>query len=143
MQKKSKRYNSEKPQWSLLSSKGLLPLVRVMEAGAAKYDRDNWKIGLDRYQILDSMLRHIHALENEEFDKETKVHHIGGILANAMFYAYHHVPHAIKPGTNWMKHLNKLFNKFHNDSITKKEGKRPKTSGESKVNSEMFSRVDR
>jgi len=87
---KSIRYNLGKPRWSLLHYPSIEPLVRVMEYGERKYTRNNWKIGLDKLEILDSLSRHLFALINgEERDKETKELHAGHIMANAMFYIYH------------------------------------------------------
>jgi len=88
---KSLRYNDGKPQWSLVDFKSLVPLVRVMEYGCIKYERDNWKKGLDLTQILESMSRHLFALMSGEIvDPESQQEHIGHIMANAMFYKYHY-----------------------------------------------------
>lgn len=113
------RYNDRKPKWSLVDFKSLEPLVRVLEYGANKYSvylnedtgevikhselpedtsrftllesgRENWKLGLDKKEILESLLRHTFAiLDGEDFDKESKLHHIGHIMANAMFYSHY------------------------------------------------------
>lgn len=40
-------------------------------------------------QLMDSMLRHVAALQKDPYDSESGIHHIGHILANAMFYSYH------------------------------------------------------
>lgn len=89
---KADRYNEGKPVWTLLHFKSLIPLVRVMEYGWKKYSRDNWKRGLDKQEILDSLTRHLAALiDGEDHDKESSIHHIGHIMANCMFYSYHHV----------------------------------------------------
>lgn len=93
---KSLRYNTGKPQWSLVHFKSLEPLVQVLEYGKKKYTtdtasgRDNWKLGLDLDEILDSMQRHLAALiDGEETDKESGLKHIGHIMANCMLYEYH------------------------------------------------------
>ena len=89
---KSLRYNIGKPRWSLLNFQALVPLVRVMEYGCIKYSSENWKKGLDKKEILDSLTRHLTALiDGQEHDEESKVHHIGHIMANCMFYSFHHV----------------------------------------------------
>jgi hypothetical protein len=90
------RFNTGKPRWSLVHFESMLPLVRVLEFGASKYDDDNWKKGLDSIQILESMIRHCmdlidaHRSGNEEqkLDKESHINHIGHIMCNAMFYSY-------------------------------------------------------
>jgi len=83
---KADRYNSGKPKYSLLDLKSLEPCVRVLEFGAKKYARDNWKKGLHFTEILDSMMRHIAALQSGEWnDPESGLPHIGHIQCNALF----------------------------------------------------------
>jgi hypothetical protein len=89
-QEQAKRYNEGKPQWSLVHYKSLEPMVRVLEFGCEKYDRDNWKKGMPTNKILESMQRHLAALmDGEQFDSETGISHMGHIQCNAMFYNYH------------------------------------------------------
>lgn len=83
------RYNSKKPQYSLIDMQALLPLVAVLEFWAKKYARNNWKKDMDMDQLMDSLLRHVAALQWEPYDRESGIHHIWHILANAMFYSYH------------------------------------------------------
>jgi len=88
---KSLRYNEGKEKWSLVHFKSLKPMVDVLEFGAKKYSPDNWKKGLDRNEILESMMRHLTALmDGEEIDKESGLSHIGHIQCNAMFYSFHY-----------------------------------------------------
>lgn len=119
MEKKALRYNNNKPQWSLIDFKSLLPLIDVLKYGELKYSifenefgeeikgsevdknnifdlklvssgRENWKLGLDKKEILDSLMRHtVSLLDGKEYDDESKLHHIGHIMANAMFYSYY------------------------------------------------------
>lgn len=87
---RSLRYNEEKPKWSLVHYKSLEPMVRVLEMGAKKYSADNWKIGLNRSEILESTMRHLTALmDGELLDKESGISHMAHIQCNAMFYNYH------------------------------------------------------
>jgi hypothetical protein len=87
---KSLRYNEDKPKWSLVHYKSLEPMVRVLEMGAKKYSPDNWKIGLNRDEILESTMRHLTALmDGELLDKESGISHMAHIQCNAMFYNYH------------------------------------------------------
>lgn len=80
------RYNKNKPQYSLLDLIALEPGTRVLEFGAKKYARDNWKKGMPVSQILDSLLRHLAALRSGELiDPESGLSHIGHIQCNAMF----------------------------------------------------------
>ena len=80
------RFNEGKPQYSLIDLKSLEPMARVLEFGAKKYARDNWKKGLPMSQILDSMMRHIAAMQDGEYiDPESGLPHIGHIQCNALF----------------------------------------------------------
>jgi Domain of unknown function (DUF5664) len=83
------RRNEGKSKWSLVNFKALEPMVRVLEFGCQKYSRDNWKKGLDKTEILESMQRHLAALiDGELIDGESGVSHMGHIQCNAMFYNY-------------------------------------------------------
>lgn len=86
---KALRYNSGKLKWSLVHFKSIEPLVRVLMFGAEKYSPDNWKKGLDKKEILESMMRHLAAMiDGETHDAESGLPHIGHIQCNAMFYQY-------------------------------------------------------
>lgn len=90
MQKNSAlRYNKGKLKWSLIHWKSLEPMVRVLEFGCRKYSPHNWKKGLNKEEILESMMRHLTALlDGEENDPESKISHMGHIMCNAMFYNF-------------------------------------------------------
>ena len=86
------RFNDGKPQWSMVDFKSLEDMVRVLEFGAKKYSRDNWKKGLKTTEIVDSMLRHIYAyLNGEDVDPESGINHTGHIMCNAMFLSHMHM----------------------------------------------------
>lgn len=83
---KALRYNSDKPKYSLLDLKSMEPGVRVLEFGAKKYAPNNWKKGMPMSEILDSMMRHIAALQSGEYiDPESGLPHTGHIQCNALF----------------------------------------------------------
>lgn len=80
------RFNDGKVQLSMIDLNALEPMARVLEFGAEKYARDNWKKGMPLTKTLDSMLRHIAALQRGEyFDPESGLPHIGHIQCNALF----------------------------------------------------------
>lgn len=86
---KALRFNKGKLKWSYVHFRSLEPMVKVLEFGARKYAPDNWKKGLKRDEVLESMQRHIAALmDGEEIDQESGESHIGHIQCNAMFYNY-------------------------------------------------------
>ena len=86
----AKRYNSGKPQLSMIDSEILNVLANVLAFGASKYGRSNWQKGLSRDSVMDSMLRHAIALSNgQELDEESGLPHAGHITANLMFHEYY------------------------------------------------------
>ena len=79
---KAKRYNKGKPQLSYLLDTPLAnnELAKVFEEGAKKYERDNWKLGLENDKLMDSALRHLQAYAGgEEVDTETGCHHLAHV----------------------------------------------------------------
>lgn len=89
LEQKADRFNVGKTRWSLMDFESLEPLVQVLEFGATKYSRDNWKKGMPVSEICDSLLRHLIAfMSGEDDDKESNLPHIGHILCNAMFLSY-------------------------------------------------------
>jgi len=89
MNKKGLRFNNEKPKWSLVPQSSLLPMVRVLEFGANKYDSHNWMKGLSITEICESLKRHLDSfMEGENIDKESKLSHVGHIQCNALFLSW-------------------------------------------------------
>lgn len=90
---KALRFNEGKPQLSyVLSARYAVEgIAKVMEYGATKYDRDNWKAGLSAENCIDSLLRHLTKyLDGEEYDDESLCHHLDHVATNALFLAHHH-----------------------------------------------------
>ena len=53
IKEKGARFNQGKLRWSLVPQSALIPMVRVLEFGAEKYDAHNWKKGLSVTEICD------------------------------------------------------------------------------------------
>lgn len=80
------RHNAGKPKLSYVHLDCFYEAAKVLEVGAEVYGKNNWRLGQDRDQLLDSMMRHIAKLQSgEETDSESGLHHIGHIQCNAMF----------------------------------------------------------
>jgi hypothetical protein len=97
MSNEAMRFNQGKPDFTLVDFKSLEPMVRVLEFGANKYARHNWRKGLSKENILGSLQRHVGKLIDkvnkgeDEVDEETLIHEIGHIMCNCMFYSALHV----------------------------------------------------
>lgn len=86
---KALRYNDGKPQWSMVDFDSLEGLVRVLEYGARKYSKNNWKKGMPVTQVTESLMRHLFAfLKGENVDPESGCRHISHVMCNAMFLEY-------------------------------------------------------
>lgn len=93
---KAMRFNKGKVPLSFLLDAPIAVrgLCRVFSFGAKKYARDNWKKGLDRDELIDSLLRHLLAFKaGEDFDDapgESGEHHLFLALWNALILAEQH-----------------------------------------------------
>lgn len=73
-----KKYDQDKPDWSLIDLSIIGQIVDVLTFGKAKYGKDNWRHlenANDRY--FAAMLRHLSARQNGEFkDPESGLPHL-------------------------------------------------------------------
>lgn len=86
--KSALRYNEGKPKLGYIDLSLHEDMAKVLEFGAKKYSKNNWKKGLGVDNVLDSMLRHIAAIQKGEInDFESGLPHHAHIQCNAMFLA--------------------------------------------------------
>ncbi len=87
MTKEGVKYDSDKPDYSLLPFNALDQIVKVLTYGAKKYSRDNWKrVPEFRQRYLAAALRHISAHARGEInDPETGIHHLSHAATSLMF----------------------------------------------------------
>lgn len=86
----AQRHNAGKLRWSLVDFESMEDMLRVLEFGAGKYSPDNWKLGLNKDELLESAIRHLMALmRGEEMDKESGLPHNGHVMCNMMFYSFY------------------------------------------------------
>lgn len=80
------RFNEGKPQFSMIDLTCFTDCAKVLAFGAKKYEPGNWRKGMPIGKLLDSLLRHVAAIQRGELiDPESGLPHVAHIQANAMF----------------------------------------------------------
>lgn len=88
MSKGTKADNS-KPQLNLIPSEALTGMAKAFMYGAKKYNRFNFKKGLEYTRLTDAAMRHIlQFLDGEEQDVESGEDHISHALASLAMLKY-------------------------------------------------------
>lgn len=79
------KFDSEKLDWTLMPWKELEQTLEVLEFGAKKYSRDNWKhVEPARYEK--AAMRHlISYVTGEKIDPESGKSHLAHLMCNALF----------------------------------------------------------
>lgn len=86
------KFDEDKLDWTLLPFEALEDIVKVLEFGAKKYARDNWRNGngLGIGRVTKSLMRHLFAyLRGEKNDPETGLSHWAHIGCNVLFVLYY------------------------------------------------------
>jgi hypothetical protein len=66
-----------KPPLSILTKESLIAEAQAFAYGAKKYDRNNYKKGMDWTRIIDAAMRHLSAFNaKEDFDVESGLNHL-------------------------------------------------------------------
>lgn len=82
-----RKFDSGKPEFSLLPPWALESVAKVLTFGAQKYEIDNWKYvenGAQRYK--NAALRHLNDyMKGEKFDQETGLNHLAHAVCCLMF----------------------------------------------------------
>lgn len=83
-----RKYDEGKPQMSLVPRKAKIAIARVMEFGAKKYGRDNWRNCTDLRRYEDAAARHLDAhMAGELKDGESGMPHLWHALCCLAFIA--------------------------------------------------------
>ncbi len=91
---RGRKFDTGKPQWSLIPASELEDVAKVFTMGAEKYGRENWKKVEDgMFRYFDAMQRHISEYklymetgdESHLFDSESGLHHLSHAVTNALF----------------------------------------------------------
>jgi hypothetical protein len=80
------KYDSDKPDYSLLSSVAIDELAKVLTFGKVKYSAHNWRKGITASRLLAAALRHVFSyLRGETYDPETGLSHMAHAMCCCMF----------------------------------------------------------
>lgn len=86
METKGKKFDSEKPDLSLLPKEPLWEIATVLTKGANKYGRYNWMEGIEISRLLAASMRHITQFnDGEDRDPELQTVHLANACCNLMF----------------------------------------------------------
>lgn len=92
------KLDSDKPDMSLLSPIALVLLTKVLDFGAKKYAKHNWRKGISEDRLVAASLRHITAiLGGEVCDRETGLPHAAHLMCEAMFLCEQYTSQAGAP----------------------------------------------
>lgn len=82
-----RKFDADKPQYSMLPPQALLEVVHVLTFGASKYSPNNWRhVANLRQRYFDAANRHMWQWWcGEVNDEETKRHHLASAISNLMF----------------------------------------------------------
>lgn len=82
-----RKYDSNKPRYSLLPENTVLNVVQVLEYGAIKYEVNNWqKVPDARTRYYDAAMRHIDDWWNgSEIDEESSLPHLAHAMCCLLF----------------------------------------------------------
>jgi len=90
------RDNSGKPKLSYMLDfpHTSAEVANVLEMGAEKYARNNWKKGAPMTETEDSLMRHLLAFHNgEDLDEESGMSHLAHVICNAQFLLENYYMH--------------------------------------------------
>lgn len=94
-QDRAKRFNSGKPQLSLVLEfrRALEGASRGLAEGVEKYGRGDWQKGMPITDVVDSMARHLVAyMSGEDIDPKSGLPHLDKVLCNALMASeYYHM----------------------------------------------------
>jgi hypothetical protein len=82
----AKKNDSQKPDLSMLPFESIIEVCRVMDYGAIKYDKHNWRKGMNWTRLSSAVLRHLFAwISGEDKDPETGITHLAHAACGLLF----------------------------------------------------------
>jgi len=84
------KYDAGKPPMSMLPGAALEAVALVLDFGAHKYGRDNWRNGFSYSRLMDAAVRHLYTFqEGEDNDPETGLSHIAHASCCLLFLLHY------------------------------------------------------
>lgn len=84
METKAVKFDTGKPQFSLIPQEALLEVAKVFTYGAEKYGVFNYSNGMEYLRYIDAAQRHINQwLRGEDID-ESETNHLSNAIASLM-----------------------------------------------------------
>lgn len=72
-----KKYDSGKVPLGLFPREAIIEICKVLDFGAKKYGRDNWRKGMKWTRVSDAALRHLFAwISGDDYDDESGINHL-------------------------------------------------------------------
>jgi hypothetical protein len=88
------KYDQNKAPMDLLPNEALMQISRVLDMGAKKYGRYNWRKGMDWSRVISASMRHLTAFnDGEDIDPESGISHVAHAACNLMFLLTYIVEH--------------------------------------------------
>lgn len=80
------KHDAFKPPLGLIPKSALDEEAAVLSFGAEKYETHNWRKGMPWSRMINAALRHLTAFnEGNDFDNESKLHHLAHVRACCAF----------------------------------------------------------
>lgn len=81
-----KKFDTNKPDFSLLPPEALVEVVEILTFGKAKYGAHNWRAGFVWSRISAAVLRHLFAwIGGEDNDRESGKSHLAHAICGLLF----------------------------------------------------------
>lgn len=81
-----KKFDTNKPDLSLLPFESLIEVSKVLDYGKKKYDAHNWRGGFNWTRLSSAVLRHLFAwIMGEDKDPETGLSHLSHAACGILF----------------------------------------------------------
>ena len=80
------KFDNNKPRVALVPTSLIEGVAKVLSYGARKYKTNNWRKADNTERYISALYRHLMAWQNgEEYDPESKLHHLEHVACNVAF----------------------------------------------------------